>query len=314
MRGASDTSFISTYSLNRRGFDLLLPRFSRRLQVTPRAMRRGRPQLLPPDGALMLVLDFLCSRSRYNVLCRSYGITMATVSRCLRRGMAALLAVLRHEPLAVIAWPTFQEQRQWAAAVSAKSSTGIDGRFGFIDGKNYTVQRPTDVDLQNAQYNGWLHATLVTGTLCFGVDGCLIWGKHNFSGSWNDSETSRDFQEKLADPNLTLPGHGALADTAFPVRGCPLGAIMTPLKGKDLDAINNVSIIRYLELRSADITSLRQAAEWGMGAVEKPYQRLLERLPFNQAKRAQFLEIVHRLYNFRLRITGISQIRSFFLA
>ena len=66
-------------------------------------------------------------------------------------------------------------------------------------------------------YNGWLHSVFITGTLCFGVDGCIVWGKHNFSGSWNDGETSRDFQISMLDDNKNLPGHGVLSDSAFPV-------------------------------------------------------------------------------------------------
>lgn len=50
------------------------------------------------------------------------------------------------------------------------------------------VQKPSSIDHQNACYNnGWLHATLITGVLCFGVD-TLIWGKHNCVGSWNDGD------------------------------------------------------------------------------------------------------------------------------
>ncbi len=55
---------------------------------------------------------------------------------------------------------------------------------GFFDGKNYWVQKPANSDLQNAMYNGWLHATLITGTLCFGVDEMIIWGCNNNPGSW----------------------------------------------------------------------------------------------------------------------------------
>ena len=66
-----------------------------------------------------------------------------------------------------------------------------------MDGKNYRVQEPSNVDLQNAMYNGWLHTVFLTGVLCFGVDGTIIWGKHNCVGSWNDGDTSSELQLKL---------------------------------------------------------------------------------------------------------------------
>jgi hypothetical protein len=83
-------------------------------------------------------------------------------------------------------------QRIWSALVTRKEPL-LKKKFGFIDGKNYRVQKPGDAELQNAQYNGWLHTTLVTGVMCFGADGTIIWGRHNFSGSWNDGEMSRIF-------------------------------------------------------------------------------------------------------------------------
>ncbi|KAE9213776.1 hypothetical protein PF004_g15239 [Phytophthora fragariae] len=36
--------------------------------------------------------------------------------------------------------------------------------FGFIDGKNLRVQQPSNADLQNAMYNGWLHTIFVTAS------------------------------------------------------------------------------------------------------------------------------------------------------
>ena len=57
---------------------------------------------------------------------------------------------------------------EWANCIK-KIYPIIKGRFGFVDGKNYRVQEPSDVDRQNAHYNGWLHAVLITGVLCFGT-------------------------------------------------------------------------------------------------------------------------------------------------
>jgi hypothetical protein len=76
----------------------------------------------------------------------------------------------------------------------------ISGRWGFIDGKNRKVQKPSVSDIQNAYYNGWLHSTLVTGTSCWSADGLCVWAKLNCPGSWNDSDMSYSFQEKLANP------------------------------------------------------------------------------------------------------------------
>jgi len=84
----------------------------------------------------------------------------------------------------------------------------VQRKWGFIDGKNYRVQEPTNSDIQNAYYNGWLHCVLVTGTMCFGVDGTIVWARLNCPGSWNDGETSRSFREKLVDEAWTLYDYG----------------------------------------------------------------------------------------------------------
>lgn len=84
--------------------------------------------------------------------------------RYLREGLEDLNLVLQAEPQARIAWPSHSRQREMGLAVNRRSSTGlVTGRWGFVDGKNYRVQKPSAADVQNAYYNGWLHLTLVTG-------------------------------------------------------------------------------------------------------------------------------------------------------
>ena len=143
------------------------------------------------------------------------------------------------------------------------------------------------------------------------VDGTIVWAKLNCPGSWNDGEMSRDFQLKLIDDQYCLPDHGVLSDSAFPVSGRMTGRIMTPLKDGELEKAP-VDLQPGIAAMSNAITSLRQAAEWGMGAVSKVYRQLLLPLPFDQVRRALRLKTIHLLYNFRVRTTGISQIRSYF--
>ena len=80
-------------------------------------------------------------------------------------------------------------QRRWGDLVTRKEPL-LTKKWGFIDGKKYRVQKPSDSELQNSMYNGWLHQTFVTGVMCFGADGTIVWGRHNFSGSWNDGDMS----------------------------------------------------------------------------------------------------------------------------
>ncbi|KAI9917582.1 hypothetical protein PsorP6_012495 [Peronosclerospora sorghi] len=123
--------------------------------------------------------------------------------------------------------------------------------------------------------DGWLHSVLVAGTFSFGVDGTVIWGKHNCPGSWNDSETSRGFQANLLHERFTLPEMGAIADSSFPVSKEMFKKIITPLKQGDIDTILREFQATSLAM-SNSITAVRQAAEWGMGATSKCFRRFLQ--------------------------------------
>jgi hypothetical protein len=136
-----------------------------------------------------------------------FGIGPAVCSRTIFKAEIALNQALRSLPEARIKWPSKEEQRSMALLVERKDPR-IKGRFFFVDGKNLHVMEPSDSEYQNALYNGWLHSVLITGCLCFLVDGTIGWAKHNCPGSWNDGEISRPLQEMICDSDLTLEGHG----------------------------------------------------------------------------------------------------------
>lgn len=306
-----DAAFLAVTGLSRPAFSLLLVAFSRHYTHAFTTAQGGRPaRLVDKADALAVVLRFFVEPCTWKALAQIHGLPRSTLNRTLLKAEVALLAAVRELPEACIRWPTLEEQILWAQLVKLKESAVL-GRYGFVDGKNFRVQKPTNAELQNAMYNGWLHATLITGVILFGVDGCIAWVKHNFVGSWNDGEISRALQMKLLRDDINAPGHGVLADTAFPVSDGLEGRIMTPAKEGEIERAPRNQ--QYVLLRlSAAITAVRQAAEWGMGAVEKPFQRLKEPLSFNPETRARRLETVFRLYNFRVRTTGISQIRTYF--
>lgn len=160
------------------------------------------------------------------------------------------------------------------------------------------VQEPSASNIQNAMYNGWLHCVLVTGTLCYAADGCIIWCKHNCPGSWNDADNSLGFFDNLLDRQL-CPGqrYGVVADSAFPCSATMVGRILTPLKVGELDQSSRRS--KAVSMHNA-ISSIRQAAEWGMGSTSKVYHRLNLPLPYDPQLRKVRLDNIFRLANFRV--------------
>ena len=62
-------------------------------------------------------------------------------------------------------------------------------------------------------------------------------------------------------------------------------------------------------LRLDQATSLRQAAEWGMRAIQSAFPRFYDRIKFERnGERAVYLSLLPLLYNYRLAKVGLNQI------
>jgi hypothetical protein len=48
---------------------------------------------------------------------------------------------------------------KWAELTNVKESL-LKGVFGFADGKNLRIQKPTHIELQNSLYNGLIAAAI----------------------------------------------------------------------------------------------------------------------------------------------------------
>ncbi|KAE9037234.1 hypothetical protein PR003_g6695 [Phytophthora rubi] len=266
-RSASDTNFLNATSLTRSTFLGLLRRFSGFFTIRAPSTR-GRPtKLRYLHQVLGLVLCFYVGSMENSTLCMLFGVPPATLARTLRKAEKALSQALEGFAPARISFPSPTQQVRLAKLVEAREPL-LQHTFGFIDGKNLRVMQPSNADLQNAMYNGWLHSVFVTGTICFAADGCIIWCKHNCPGSWNDSDTSLGFRMKLLDPAVCPdPRMNVVSDSAFPCSTEMTGRILTPLKDGDIDRIVPSLRSSARTLHNA-ITSVRQAAEWGMGSMQ----------------------------------------------
>ncbi|KAF0702602.1 hypothetical protein AaE_015827 [Aphanomyces astaci] len=283
-------SFISTVSVTPDAFDHILAHFKHEYVVLSRPGRSARPSRIPKKHAVLaMVLHYYTAAVEGKTMQELFSLTPSTFARVLGRAEDALWRTLKSIPDASIRWPSKLKQAYWASKLNAREPL-VHGVFAFVDGRNLRVQEPSNADLQNAHYNGWLHCVIVTGVLCYGLDGTLIWGRHNCPGSWNDGEMSRRLQDILSDDSKVGPGMFIASDSAFPVGGrCAA-----------------------LQTMSDCITPLRQAAELGMGSATKVYRQLLLPLPYNPTLRGMRLDNIFRLYNYRVRRCGISQIKNVF--
>ncbi|KAG3065155.1 hypothetical protein PI124_g22303 [Phytophthora idaei] len=168
-----DKNFLNATSLTRAAFQQLLRRFMRFYHIARPSSRGRPPKLRYHHQALGLILCFYVGSMKNGTLCMLFGVPPSTLSRTLRKAEEALSRSLDGYAPARIAWPSPSRQRELAEMVRSREPL-LHHTFGFIDGKNLRVQQPSNADLQNAMYNGWLHSAFVTGTICFAADGCII--------------------------------------------------------------------------------------------------------------------------------------------
>lgn len=105
-----------------------------------------------------------------------------------------------------------------------------------------------------------------------------------------------------------------LADTAFPrVSNALKHRIKAPLKRSDRLPDDPRQAL-YLRRLSTQITSARQAAEWGMKSLQGCFSRLKVPLPADDTKFcAEIIETTIRLHNLRTKAIGVNQIMNVYV-
>jgi len=90
-----------------------------------------------------------------------FALVPSTVSRYLHFAMSILLEILRQMPHAAITWPQGDEFLELSGYVSLRHPL-LCGGFGSIDGLNLPCQVSSDVEIENATYNSWLHSHFIS--------------------------------------------------------------------------------------------------------------------------------------------------------
>jgi hypothetical protein len=126
----------------------------------------------------------------------------------------------------------------------------------------------------------------------FAPNGKVIFTVFNAPGSVHDSTLAEwGCLYELLDYTYNRNGGQCVMDSAFAQKNNP--AI---IKSAQSD-INANSAIEILVLKEA--TSLRQSAEWGMGALQNSFPRITDKIRFEQTgKRVMLLECMILFYNF----------------
>ena len=134
-------------------------------------------------GGLGLILHWLSSTMRQVSLQQIFALVPSTVSRYLCFGLLILLKVLRQMPHAVITWPQGDEFLKLSGHVSARHPL-LQGVFGSINRLNLPCQVLSDIEVENATYNGWLHGHFISSVIVFSSKGSCPWVLSFVGYSW----------------------------------------------------------------------------------------------------------------------------------
>ncbi|KAG3015115.1 hypothetical protein PC120_g12337 [Phytophthora cactorum] len=129
--------------------------------VTDAFLQQGkelREYLHSPSGTAWMMLYRYGSKLKF---LNATSLTRSASHQLLHRAEEALAKVLNGYAPARIYWPSPARKVELAKLVQSREPL-LTHTFGFIDGKNLKVQQPSNADLQNSMYNGWLHTVLVT--------------------------------------------------------------------------------------------------------------------------------------------------------
>lgn len=301
---------------------------------------RLKKRRITADIALSIVLHYLNSTCGEKHLQLMFALPPATLNRYINWGMMILDHVTATMPICKVVWPDEQKMQEYTEYIYAREPRML-GAFAFADGLNLPVGISNNPITDNAQYNGWTCSHYCSSTFCFAPDGTVIWCNLNCPGSWHDSAISAGLYRRLEDD--TAKGWFVITDSAFPmaftnqkiravlkddskVWANATGAVSKALRKKrsaatpeeheraSLEHAKAKTHLANLALDQTALTSARQAAEWGMRALQGSFGRL--RLPLDpndHAGRTRLLRVCVRIHQLRCRAVGINQLQNVFV-
>jgi hypothetical protein len=321
----NDAAYRIAFCVSVGTFDMLAEEARTRMPTRDAsASHRGRPVQLDHEMTLALGLKFLLTKGTLAQLSTDFGVTATIVSDALWGAAGApgilptLLDILREVPEARIEWPSHDDIGENAARVNARypppprPGGGIVAVFAWIDGVYLPIVTPTDETLQMYYYNGYRGYCGVNCLIVFDPTGCIIWASINHNGRTNDATISHQFAREILRKGHVPLGHTIAGDHGFYIRAF-LDFYDTPLTDYS-ERSDDALVLECQERFSAWLTIVRQAAEWGMGSLQKVFKRLTTPLPQDATKRATIIECTMRLHNLRTRRDGQNQTKTVYLA
>jgi DDE superfamily endonuclease len=266
----------------------------------------GRKRLIDAKTCLGLVLAWYRFRGGGFILQGWFGLTGNHASVWIRFGRRGLFLVLKDHEHARVEIPDDDTIEALKHAVTARHDLLTDV-YCVADGLKLHFEQHSDLDEQSMYYNGWHHCHYVTNLIVFSIDGRIISGVLNAPGSLHDSTLAEwgGVYERLEEV-FNRTGGVCCVDSAFASANAPY-----LIRSSE----NATACANALDLvRQEQATSLRQAAEWGMRAIQGAFPRLKETIKIEEnGERSVILNLMPLLYNYRLATVGLNQLRNVYV-
>ena len=231
-------------------------------------------RLLDAEGCLGLVLCWSCTHGAEWSLADVFGLTGTHVSDYLQFGMQILVAILKADPKSDVRMPDAAEIALFKEAITTKHSLLVDC-YCMVGSLKLYLQHAGDSSIQSRFYNGWKHNHFVTNIFAFAPDGSIIAYTLNAPGTWHDSTLAHwgSMYSKLQ--KCWEDHHGkVLMDSAFASNMYEF-IIQSSQNAPTTEG-------RQAMLLGQQATSCRQAAEWGTQGLQCSFERLNDRIIYEE--------------------------------
>jgi len=263
----------------------------------------GRPRSVDAKSCLGLVLAWCRFRGPEFILQGWFGFVGSHANVWLRFGRRGLIKLLWTDAAAGVRMPAPNKIEELEEATLQRHSL-LDDVFCMADGLKLMFEQHADLDEQSMHHNGWTSGHHIANLFCFSVDGQIILATVNAPRSIHDSMLARwgglcATLEKVYEET----GGKCCVDSAFATLNaeCMIKSAQNPTGNEDTVGICCL----------AQATSLRQAAEWGMRAIQLSFPRLKDKINIkHNGERRVFLHLMPLLCNFGLEHVGLNQIRN----
>jgi DDE superfamily endonuclease len=212
-----------------------------------------------------------------------------------------LFKALKDHPDCVVKFPDDDHIKKLMKAVNNRHES-LKKVYCVADGLKLHFQQCKDLTEQSMYYNGWQHGHYISNLFVFGADGRIINCLTNVPGSVHDS-TIAIWGGTYAKLKKVYERTGGLCcvDSAF-------AATAVPYLIRSGQEVNSAKTAQQMQ-EISEATSLRQAAEWGMRAIQGSMPRLTEKIRYETTgERKRVLKLVPLLYNLHLARVGLNQL------